>query len=129
LFYFSVWEDNSAQFTPQQQVYKEGQLFMGGRVQTGVQYPRRSPVNTWTEEAGHGALVALDPQTGQRKWSFPTTDVATSGVLSTASDLVIAGSREGFFQAFDARSGASLWISPKWVVRFNRRQLPMRSRE
>jgi alcohol dehydrogenase (cytochrome c) len=112
LFYLSVWEGYSSQFTPQHQIYKEGQTFMGGKVQTGVPHQRRSPVNTWAE-AGRGAFVALDPKTGQRKWSFAMTDVATSGVVSTASDLVFAGGREGFFYAFDARTGAVLWKTPK----------------
>jgi alcohol dehydrogenase (cytochrome c) len=36
-------------------------------------------------------------------------DVTDSGVLSTASDLVFAGGREGYFYALDARTGAVLW--------------------
>ena len=74
-----------------------------------VPFVRRSPVNTWTEAAGHGAIVALDPKTVQRKWSFPMTDVSTSGILTTASDVLYTGSREGYFHAMDARTGAVLW--------------------
>jgi outer membrane protein assembly factor BamB len=36
-------------------------------------------------------------------------DVTTSGILTTASDLLFVGGREGFFQALDARSGVLLW--------------------
>jgi alcohol dehydrogenase (cytochrome c) len=36
-------------------------------------------------------------------------DLTDSGVLSTASDLVFAGSREGYFFALDARDGSLLW--------------------
>ena len=36
-------------------------------------------------------------------------DVTDSGVLSTASDLVFAGGREGYFFALDARTGEQLW--------------------
>jgi outer membrane protein assembly factor BamB len=36
-------------------------------------------------------------------------DVNTSGILTTASDLLFVGGREGNFQALDARSGALLW--------------------
>ena len=36
-------------------------------------------------------------------------DVNTSGILTTASDLVFAGGREGYFQALQANSGALLW--------------------
>jgi len=69
----------------------------------------RGPINTWTEAAGHGAILALDPATGAQKWTFTMTDVTDSGILTTASDLLFTGGREGFFQALDARTGALLW--------------------
>ena len=37
------------------------------------------------------------------------TDVTDSGILTTASDLLFTGDREGYFQALDARTGALLW--------------------
>jgi alcohol dehydrogenase (cytochrome c) len=58
---------------------------------------------------GWGAIQAVDPQTGDVKWQFKMADVTDSGVLATASDLVFAGGREGYFYALDARSGAMLW--------------------
>ncbi len=36
-------------------------------------------------------------------------DYTESGILSTASDLVFSGGREGHFFALDARSGELLW--------------------
>ena len=36
-------------------------------------------------------------------------DVTDSGVLSTASDLVFTGGREGYFFALDARTGEQIW--------------------
>ncbi len=36
-------------------------------------------------------------------------DVTGSGVLTTASDLLFTGGREGYFWAIDARTGAELW--------------------
>ena len=36
-------------------------------------------------------------------------DVTDSGVLTTASDLLFTGGREGYFQVLDARTGALLW--------------------
>jgi glucose dehydrogenase len=36
-------------------------------------------------------------------------DVTDGGMLSTASDLLFAGAREGYFYAFDARNGSVLW--------------------
>jgi glucose dehydrogenase len=40
---------------------------------------------------------------------FDLTDVTDSGVLTTASDLLFTGSREGNFVALDARNGKLLW--------------------
>ena len=40
-------------------------------------------------------MQAFDPKTGEKKWEFKMTDVTDSGVLSTASDLVFSGGREG----------------------------------
>jgi alcohol dehydrogenase (cytochrome c) len=37
------------------------------------------------------------------------TDVTDSGILTTASDVLFTGGREGYFMALDARSGALLW--------------------
>lgn len=36
-------------------------------------------------------------------------DVTDSGVLSTTTNLVFAGGREGFFYALDAKTGEELW--------------------
>ena len=38
-------------------------------------------------------------------------DVSDAGILTTATDLLFTGSREGYFYAFDARSGKELWRS------------------
>ena len=62
-----------------------------------------------TEEEGYGVVRAFDPKTGVRKWEFKMADVTGSGVLTTASDLLFAGGREGYFWALDARTGAELW--------------------
>src|SRR5207248_1817578 len=48
-------------------------------------------------------------KTGVRKWEFKMNDVTTSGILTTASDLLFTGGREGFFQVLDARDGKLLW--------------------
>jgi outer membrane protein assembly factor BamB len=70
---------------------------------------RRGLINTWTEEAGHGEVMAIDPKTGEKKWTFKMHDVTDGGLLTTASDLLFAGGREGYFYAFDARNGSVLW--------------------
>jgi alcohol dehydrogenase (cytochrome c) len=70
---------------------------------------RRGPINNWTESLGNGAVIAIDPTTGKQRWRFPTTDVSSSGILTTATDVLFTGSREGYFYALDARTGAQLW--------------------
>jgi alcohol dehydrogenase (cytochrome c) len=116
LFYLSVWDGYGSIYSSVQSEYKEGRIFVGGRIGSPiapnapmVPFSRKTPINTWTEEAGHGAVVALDPRTGQRKWTFPMTDVTTSGILTTATDLLFTGTREGHFQAMDARTGSVIW--------------------
>ena len=69
----------------------------------------RGPVNTWTDEAARGAVVAVYALSGERQWSFEMTDVISSGILTTASDLLFTGARSGYFQALDARTGDLLW--------------------
>ena len=54
-------------------------------------------------------MSALDPHTGKKQWTFEMHDVNTSGILTTASDLLFVGGREGYFHALDARTGALLW--------------------
>jgi len=115
LFYISTWEGYSTVFTGVDVDYREGLRYTGGANAspiTGADNPggaRQGPVNTYTEALGHGAVIALDPHTGKKKWSFEMHDVNTSGILTTASDLVFSGGREGYFQALDARTGALLW--------------------
>ena len=36
-------------------------------------------------------------------------DVTDAGILTTASDLLFSGGREGYFFALDARNGKLLW--------------------
>src|SRR5438309_6330110 len=74
----------------------------------GPQAPR-AQINTWTMLVGNGAVVAIDPKTGQAKWKFQMYDVTDSGILTTAGDVLFTGGREGYFQALDARTGALLW--------------------
>ena len=115
LFYISAWEDFASIFIKEEQKYEEGRRFVGGRPTSpipgaqGVPSLKRGPINVWTEEAGHGAVVAIDPRTGEKKWRFLMTDTTDSGILTTATDLLFAGGREGYFHALDARSGALLW--------------------
>jgi len=117
LFYVSIWENSGAIIRRQQVEYDPGKPFTGGGWSTATPVPnapgtpalRRGPFNLWTEATGTGAVLAIDPATGEPKWKFPMTDVTDSGILTTGSDLLFTGGREGYFQALDARSGKLLW--------------------
>jgi alcohol dehydrogenase (cytochrome c) len=63
-------------------------------------------------EPGYGALRAIDPLTGTRKWEFKYVKQSWGGVLTTASGLVFAGEQDGHVMAFDARTGRNLWYLP-----------------
>ena len=115
LFYVSAWENCGHVFRPVEVEYVPGQRFLGGRpTDPNPGAPNRAglttgPINDWTDEVGHGAVLAIDPRTGERVWQFDFVDVTTSGVLTTSTDLLFTGSREGQFHALDARDGEPLW--------------------
>ncbi|MDX1984344.1 MAG: PQQ-dependent dehydrogenase, methanol/ethanol family [Bryobacteraceae bacterium] len=109
LFYLSVWDNYSSIYHKFHTDYVPGKRYLGGSPRSVVSPTRRESVKLWSEEAGYGAVRAIDPHTGDVKWEFKTADVSDSGLLSTASDLLFSGSREGWFYAFDARDGRVLW--------------------
>jgi alcohol dehydrogenase (cytochrome c) len=117
LFYVSAWEGYASIFRQEAAQYVPGRNFAGGGHQVltpvpgapAVRIGRTSPINNWTDAVGHGAVMAIDPHTGERKWKFDQFDVTDSGILTTATDLLFTGGREGYFHALDARTGTLLW--------------------
>jgi alcohol dehydrogenase (cytochrome c) len=109
LFYVPSWQESSMNLGKVASEFAPGQRYMGGTLRGGAAPTRRGAENTPLETSQYGAVLALDPNTGQIKWQFKMTDVTASGVLTTASDLLFAGGREGYFYALDARTGAMLW--------------------
>jgi alcohol dehydrogenase (cytochrome c) len=117
LFYLSIWDNYASIYRKQEQSYRPGQLFGGGAPRPLTSVPnapavptlRRGPINNWTEAAGNGGIIAIDPHTGQREWTYTMTDVSDSGILTTDSNVLFSGGREGYFQALDARNGHLLW--------------------
>ncbi len=117
LFYFAAWEDYATIYRPEESEYIPGRLFLGGGFDVLAPVPgaptigigRTTPINNWTDVVGHGSVKALDPRTGEEVWEFEQFDVSDSGMLTTASDLLFTGGREGHFHALDARTGELLW--------------------
>ncbi len=117
LFYFSAWEDYATIYEPEESEYVPGRAFLGGGFDVltpapgapGVGIGRTNPINNWTDEVGHASLKAIDPRTGEEVWEFEQFDVSDSGMLTTATDLLFTGGREGYIHALDAASGELLW--------------------
>ncbi len=111
LFYVPAWMDTFSTYFKAAVEYKEGNQYVGRFPTMAFPALRTGPgsINQRLPEDGYGAILALDPKTGERKWEYKMTDVTDTGVLTTASDLVFAGGREGYFFALDARTGEELW--------------------
>jgi alcohol dehydrogenase (cytochrome c) len=84
-------------FSAAPQKYHEGHDFIGS-----VYGPAKG-------EKTAGAMRALDPLTGEKKWEFPYFSPPWCGALSTAGGIVFGGDSEGNFIVFDARTGKDLW--------------------
>jgi len=112
LFYVPAWMDSSSTFARRPAEYVEGRSFLGA-FPTGTSLSiNGTQVNRRLPGEGHGAVLALDPKTGEKKWEFTMTDITDAGILTTASDLLFSGGREGVFYALDARNGQLLWKAP-----------------
>jgi alcohol dehydrogenase (cytochrome c) len=117
LFYFTAWQDYATIYRPEEAVYQPGRAFLGGGFDVLAPAPgaptvgigRTNPINNWTDEVGHGAVIAMDPVTREPRWIYNQFDVSDSGMLTTATDLLFTGGREGYLQALDARTGALIW--------------------
>ncbi len=103
--FFVMARETCAFYTPSKQEWAPGRSFMSGGMKK-------------LTEPDYGALRALDPKTGELRWEFKFPNASLAGVMSTASGLVFAGDHEGYFNAFDARTGKRLWYyrtgSPIW---------------
>jgi alcohol dehydrogenase (cytochrome c) len=83
--------------------YKAKQDFTVG------QWYQASTVEDRPNQHGTGAILAVDPATGDTKWRFDTVSTPAGGMLATAGGLVFSGDRQGYLIAFDARTGKVLW--------------------
>jgi len=97
LFYVPVRE-GCANYTRETITPKPGDPFTGGDPQED--HKRGAP----------GSVRAIDPMTGDIRWSFPMRlGSAAAGVLGTSGGVLFASDPEGSLVALDARTGVKLW--------------------
>jgi len=100
LFYIPAWENSSSTYVKGEEPpdFIDGKMFIGA-------FPR---FNKNSDE--FAAIRAVDPQTGEKKWDYRLSAPSTeAGILTTASDVLFSGGRDGAFYALDARDGKLLW--------------------
>jgi alcohol dehydrogenase (cytochrome c) len=56
-----------------------------------------------------GPFVALDVETGKIAWQYKAPQPLIGGALATAGDVVFMGEGNGWFDAFDAKTGTRVW--------------------
>ena len=78
--------------------FKQGDWFLGGATQRAE-----------GSQGTFGALRAIDPATGERKWEIKYPNPGTAGVLTTASGIAFTGDDAGSVVAVESRSGKLLW--------------------
>jgi alcohol dehydrogenase (cytochrome c) len=98
LIYVMAYDGETKYFLRPVEYTVPGQSFRAGGGETPL-----------ADEEYFTAVRAISPQTGDLKWEFPVQPRSTSGLLSTAGDLVFGGTRDGFFFALDAVTGEELW--------------------
>ena len=77
--------------------YPGGKLWLGGAFKNVV----------GEEQSGNVTAVNID--TGKIAWQSKTDQPMIGGALATAGNLVFAGEGNGWFKAYDAMNGKTLW--------------------
>lgn len=84
---------------------EKGYKRIEGRMNLGISY---TPPGSAAPKDG-GALVAWDPVAQREVWRAEQAEVWNGGTLSTAGNLVFAGTAVGDFKAYRATDGVLLW--------------------
>ena len=104
LFYVTTWDDYHTHYYTWDQKYEARKSFSGRHGVGPVPVdPRGIRSSTGIANWGYGAVRALNPATGEKVWDYKFRDVSDAGILTTASDVLFSGNREGYFFALDAR--------------------------
>lgn len=65
--------------------------------------------NVAKDPVQNGVFAAINVDTGKLAWQYKAKQPLIGGALATAGNLVFMGEGDGYFDAFDATSGAKLW--------------------
>jgi alcohol dehydrogenase (cytochrome c) len=95
--FFVTTRETCAVFYAFDQPFKPGEQWMAG----GTQRPR--------DQKNFGAVRAIDPVTGERKWEFRFPTTSAAGVLTTASGVTFGGDGDGNVFALESATGKPLW--------------------
>ncbi len=102
LFYIMAFDGGGEYFMTEDPVKRDGLPFTGG---TGV----ANEFEEFMDPDFVSAVRALEPTTGKLVWEYRVQPKSTSGILSTAGNIVFGGTRRGNFFALDATNGNELW--------------------
>lgn len=78
--------------------YKKGAAYLG----QGFRIKRQFDTHV-------GALTAIDPATGEIKWTHKEAMPLWAGTLATKGNLVFTGTSDGYVKAFNAKTGEEVW--------------------
>ncbi|HTP47955.1 MAG TPA: PQQ-binding-like beta-propeller repeat protein [Casimicrobiaceae bacterium] len=81
----------------------EEAAYPGGKLWLGGAFKVISSEQQW------GHLVAVNLDTGKIAWADKTPQPLIGGVLATAGGVVFNGEANGWFKAFDSKTGKELW--------------------
>lgn len=101
LFYVTAYDGGGKYFLGEAE-YKPGRQFLGGFGTVEERAPSGTPEFVC-------AMRAIDPLTGERKWEYRLVPRSSSGLLSTAGNLLFGGTSTGNFYALEASTGQERW--------------------
>ena len=102
LFYLMAFDGAGTYYLGAEVEHKPGLPFLGG-------FGTTNEFEEFPDSKYVSAVRALDPTTGNRKWEYRVQAKSTSGLVSTAGNLVFGGTVKGNFFALDSRNGTELW--------------------
>lgn len=102
LFYLMAFDGAGTYYLGAEVDHKPGLPFLGG-------FGTTNEFEEFPDSEYVSAVRALDPTTGNRKWEYRVQAKSTSGLVSTAGNLIFGGTVKGNFFALDSRNGIELW--------------------